>query len=231
MIVKKSDYQKINPQYQEYQIENVIDGDTIKIKSEDAADRIRLLSINAPELDECYGKEAKQALEELIKDKEIKFEKDISGVDIYGRLLCYLIIVSPESVDDNVLANYYLVRNGFAFQYSNPPDNRYKDMLVAAQREAKKEKLGMWAACSYSESEEEKDNINEQEEASKPSDPDCIIKGNISEKGYGKTYLIPGCDNYESVKIDPKKGEGYFCTEAEAEAAGFRKATNCPGRK
>jgi len=67
-----------------------------------------------------------------------------------------------------------------------------------------------------------------REKDSGPSDPECIIKGNISEKGYGKTYLIPGCDNYKNVKIDQRKGEKYFCTEEEAFEAGFRKATNCP---
>lgn len=228
-IVKKSEYQK-PAQYEEYIIERIIDGDTIKMASSTMeTDRIRLLSINAPELDECYGAEAKEALEKLIDGRTIKFEKDISGVDKFGRLLRYLIIVSENPEEDNILANYYLIRNGYAFYYSNPPDNRYKEMLLSAEREAKKEKKGMWGECDYLNSKEEQDNIEEREEDPGPADPDCIIKGNISEKGYGKTYLVPGCDNYNRVKIDPKKGEAYFCTEEEAQAAGFRKATNCPG--
>ncbi|MDA3840207.1 MAG: thermonuclease family protein [Patescibacteria group bacterium] len=228
-IVKKSDCNPDLANPQEYQIENVIDGDTLKIKYQDGkTDRLRLLSINAPEIDECYGKESKKALEKLIKNQELRFDKDISGLDIYDRLLRYITIISPDPKEDNTLVNYYLVRNGFAFHYSNPPDNRYKDMLISAQREAKKEKLGMWEACDYNKSKEEEDNTNEREKDSGPTDPNCIIKANISEKGYGKTYLIPGCDNYNSVKIDEKKGEAYFCTEKEAQKAGFRKATNCP---
>ena len=82
----------------------------------------------------------------------------------------------------------------------------------------------MWGVCDY----KEKNDTNLREQDSKPTNSECIIKGNISEKGYGKTYLIPGCDNYERVKIDIRKGEQYFCSEADAEAAGFRKATNCP---
>ena len=37
-------------------------------------------------------------------------------------------------------------------------------MLVAAQREAKKEKKGMWQACDYENSKEEQDNIKERGE-------------------------------------------------------------------
>ena len=229
VIVKKTNCPCNVSGYENYQVERVIDGDTIRVNIGDKqTKRLRLLSIDAPELDECFGREAGLALKEIIKDKNIKFEKDLSGVDKFGRLLRYLIIESSDPREDSLLVNHYLVRNGFAFHYSNPPDNRYRDLLVAAQKDAKKEKLGMWGECDYAGSKQAEANKKMREEASRPTDPDCIIKGNISEKGYGKTYLIPGCDNYNSVKIDTKKGEAYFCTAEEAEQAGFRKATNCP---
>lgn len=84
----------------------------------------------------------------------------------------------------------------------------------------------MWEKCDYLE-ERNKENINKREKSVKSPSVYCIIKGNISEKGYGKTYLVPGCYNYKTVKIDLSKCENYFCTEAEAMKAGFRKATNC----
>ncbi len=40
--------------------------------------------------------------------------------------------------------------------------------------------------------------------------------------------FFPGCPNYANVKIDPRKGDKYFCSEAEAKAANFHKADNCP---
>ncbi|WP_027091598.1 phospholipase D family protein [Cohnella thermotolerans] len=46
------------------------------------------------------------------------------------------------------------------------------------------------------------------------------IKGNINSKG-DKIYHVPGGAQY-----DKTKAEALFCTEAEAEAAGFRKAQN-----
>ena len=145
---------------------------------------------------------------------------DISEKDKYDRLLRYVIL--EREGEDNLFVNDYLVRQGLAIDIGIPPDNRYRDLLSSAGEEAKRERRGLWGKC------ETKEVLSLREEDSVPQDPNCNIKGNISEKGYGKTYLIPGCDNYKSVKIDLRKGEQYFCTEQEALDAGFRKATNCP---
>jgi micrococcal nuclease len=51
----------------------------------------------------------------------------------------------------------------------------------------------------------------------------CDIKGNISKKGE-KIYHLPGQNFYERTVISPEDGERWFCTEAEAEAAGWRKS-------
>ena len=50
---------------------------------------------------------------------------------------------------------------------------------------------------------------------------ECNIKGNISGKGE-KIYHTPGGRYYEGVKIEPQKGEAFFCTARDAEEAGFR---------
>ena len=50
---------------------------------------------------------------------------------------------------------------------------------------------------------------------------ECNIKGNISGKGE-KIYHTPGGRYYEGVKIEPRKGEAFFCTVKDAEEAGFR---------
>ena len=195
----------------------ITDGDTFKINNNT---RIRLLGIDAPEKNECYYQESRQALIDLIEHKEIKLEKDITDKDRYDRWLRYAILIKKN--EDNMLVNDYMVRQGYAITTSIAPDNRYRDLLSTAQEKAKKNNLGLWAACDY----ETENPLREQD--SGPTNPDCIIKGNISEKGFGRTYLIPGCDNYNTVKIDTRKGEAYFCTEEEAIQAGFRKATNCP---
>ena len=53
----------------------------------------------------------------------------------------------------------------------------------------------------------------------------CLIKGNINSKG-SKIYHVPGTSAYNSTKIDTAQGERWFCTEAEAIAAGW----HAPGR-
>lgn len=52
----------------------------------------------------------------------------------------------------------------------------------------------------------------------------CLIKGNISFDTGEKIYHLPGQKSYETTTIDPSYGERWFCTEAEAQAAGWRKA-------
>jgi len=227
-IVKTTDLEQPNFETREHRITSVIDGDTLKIKTGTLKTRkVRLIGINAPEKGECYFDESKEALIQITESEIINIEKDISGLDKYNRLLRYIVAINDDPEEDNIQVNYYMIRNGFAFYQSSSPDNRYRDLFITAQRQAKEDNLGLWKDCDYEEQvSEEAAALREQ--STKPTDPDCIIKGNISDAGYGKTYLLPGCDNYNRTIIDTRKGEAYFCTEQEALDAGFRKATNCP---
>ena len=57
---------------------------------------------------------------------------------------------------------------------------------------------------------------------------DRCIKGNISYDSGERIYHFPGCEYYEETVINPAYGERWFSSEAEAVAAGWRKAWNCP---
>ncbi|MGE0420629.1 MAG: succinoglycan biosynthesis protein exoi [Reyranellaceae bacterium] len=59
-----------------------------------------------------------------------------------------------------------------------------------------------------------------------PPSPDCLIKGNVSDRGE-RIYHLPGCRFYNATKIDPARGERWFCSEAEAVAAGWRRSKVC----
>jgi hypothetical protein len=48
-------------------------------------------------------------------------------------------------------------------------------------------------------------------------------KGNINSKGE-RIYHVPGGRSYANTVIDPTHGERWFCSEAEAQAAGWRRA-------
>jgi hypothetical protein len=52
---------------------------------------------------------------------------------------------------------------------------------------------------------------------------DCKIKGNISGEGE-RIYYVPGQKFYATTRISPGQGERWFCSEAEAQSAGWRKA-------
>ena len=80
----------------------------------------------------------------------------------------------------------------------------------------------MWGACDMEVGAVDP----EREQDSDPFSDECVIKGNIG-KSYSKDYFLPGCPNYKRVKIDPRKGEQWFCTEAEAKEAGWQKSAAC----
>lgn len=203
-----------------YLVSKVIDGDTIKIKD---GEKVRLIGIDAPEKGECHYGESADFLKELLLGRYAWLEKDISETDDYGRWLRYVILPADKNKEDNILVNDYLVKEGLVKSVSSSPDLRYRDLMATSQQKAIRENKGIWKACRY-----EPEYFKYREQGAESPSENCRIKGNISERGYGRIYLLPGCDNYKTVKIDPCKGEQYFCSEEEATEAGFRKATNCP---
>lgn len=52
----------------------------------------------------------------------------------------------------------------------------------------------------------------------------CNIKGNISYYTGERIYHVPGQEYYFVTRIDPLKGERWFCSEHEAQAAGWRRS-------
>lgn len=66
--------------------------------------------------------------------------------------------------------------------------------------------------------------IADNRTASPHAPSDCVIKGNISINTGKRIYHVPGQKYYQQTKISPEYGERWFCTEAEAQAAGWRRA-------
>lgn len=145
----------------------------------------------------------------------MRLEKDISETDKYGRLVRYVYV-------GDTFINLVLVQEGFASSYTYPPDVKYQNQFIEAERNAREQKKGLWGSCSLSE--------NSTNSVSAPSQTTqlsaCTIKGNISSSGE-KIYHIEGCGSYSKTKIDESRGELWFCTEEEAISAGWRKALNC----
>ncbi|MER8639315.1 hypothetical protein [Mesorhizobium sp. M1365] len=51
----------------------------------------------------------------------------------------------------------------------------------------------------------------------------CDIKGNINERGE-RIYHMPGQEYYLATRVNPARGERWFCSQWEAWWAGWRKA-------
>jgi len=192
-----------------YLVTKVIDGDTIQLEN---GRKVRYIGIDTPETVhpnkpiQCFGKEASNKNKELVYGKRVRLEKDISDRDKYGRLLRYVYV-------DDIFVNLELVEQGYATVYTYPPDVKYQDKFLAAQRRAIKNNRGLWGICK---------------KGSKERNKKCNIKGNISYKTKEKIYHLPECPYYSQTAINESKGERWFCTEEEALNAGWRKAKNCP---
>lgn len=115
-------------------VTQVIDGDTIVIEG---GYHVRYIGIDAPEKDEPYYLEAKQANEELVEGKKVRLEKDISNKDKYGRLLRYVYV-------DGTFVNAEMVRQGYACAKAYLPDVKYQVYLEAMEKEARQAKKGSW---------------------------------------------------------------------------------------
>jgi micrococcal nuclease len=202
-------------------VTRVIDGDTIEIEG---GQHVRYIGINTPEtVDprkpvECYGVEASNRNKQLVEGKLVRLEKDVSETDQYGRLLRYVYV-------DNVFVNLILVQEGFAYSSAYPPDVKYQGEFTDAERMARENNKGLWGGCPAGSTETPTE--SESVTTSQSPSNNCVIKGNISSSKE-KIYHLPGCASYNQTVIDTSKGERWFCTEAEALAAGWRKAKNCP---
>lgn len=182
-------------------VEKVIDGDSFTLKS---GQRIRMGNLYAPEPELCGGKEAKEKLEKLILGKKVSL--DIFSHDQYNRPLALVYV-------KGILVNEVLLKEGWA-RYDGTPSNK-RDVLKQAYDFAFGEKMGIFSSLCFQE---------------EPEDPKCLIKGNISRADNKRTYHFPGCSGYQQARVEKDLGESWFCTEKEAQKAGYEKSANCFGK-
>ncbi len=114
------------------------DGDSMEVDIDGRTEEVRLLGINAPEGDECFGGEARDTLIGMIADQDLVLvEGPGDDTDRYGRLLRY-VYVDGENVNGRMLAE------GRAVTLQG--DHRHNDEFVEIGNLAAEAMLGMWAA-------------------------------------------------------------------------------------
>jgi len=124
----------------EYKVIEVIDGDTIVLSNNE---HVRLIGINTPESERYFYGEAKEVLKLLVLNKNVRLEKDVDDRDTYGRLLRYVYI-------GNLFVNLEMVKRGFANAFTFPPNVKYTDKFIEAERGARTNEIGLWEKSNSS---------------------------------------------------------------------------------
>jgi endonuclease YncB( thermonuclease family) len=218
------------------------DGDTIQL----AGVTYKLDGIDAPEFDQmcidehaepwACGVEARDQLAKLIGKRGVHCE-DFGPNQIYTKWRTGVCTATGETTSLNAL----LVRQGFALNFEPDAKGRFKD----DEANARDKLSGLWRGCFVAPLDfrhREKsgallgsacrsDKDRELREALFPDEPAMPPGGSIKAKfarrarltGYVGVYHLQVCRSYAPVT----KPDRWFCSEEDAQAAGFRKAYNC----
>lgn len=118
----------------------VSDGDTIWVVDESGKrTKIRMCRIDAPEMNQPYGKEAADRLAELVLGKYVTLES--SGKDQYGRSLEVVFVETNATTHATMDVNLQLVAEGLAWQYYTDKTPAY----TVSFKNAQMRKIGLWA--------------------------------------------------------------------------------------
>jgi endonuclease YncB( thermonuclease family) len=190
-------------------VAKVVDGDTIDV----GVVRVRLEGIDAPEVGQTCtrglagtwpcGTAATNALAARVEGKQVECER--RGVDKYGRVLGVCFVAKQD-------VNAWMVRHGHAWAFI-----KYSASYVNEEAQARAERIGIWQGEATPAWEYRQQRWANAEQIAPQG---CAIKGNVTS--HGKIYHMPWSPWYAQIRMDPGKGERWFCTEAEAVAAGWR---------
>ncbi|MNN62075.1 Thermonuclease precursor [compost metagenome] len=104
-----------------------------------------MIGIDAPEprnyfhkKEQPYGKEASKYVEKLLMNQTVRLEFDVNPLDQYGRTLAYAYLT------DGTFVNEKIMKDGYAVLMTIPPNVKYEQRLVEAQKYARNHLLGLW---------------------------------------------------------------------------------------
>ena len=224
----------------------VIDGDSFETRD---LKRVRLLGIDAPELDNCLGKEAKEKLSALILGKRVRLKNPLT--DAYGRIMANVIVEDIGTWTNYIRGKLQRRKDTKTQSFKEAKTQRSKETKTQSFKEAKTQRIketidplvnramvaeGMaryeFGKNEYSptileaskKAKEEKLGIYSDKCITKPTN-NCMIKGNI--RNGEKTYYLPSCKFYKQTEIDEAYGDKWFCNVNEAVKAGFSNNKAC----
>jgi endonuclease YncB( thermonuclease family) len=193
----------------------VVDGDTLDM----GGTRVRLFGIDAPELGQnCTnpdgaawdcGTWVANQLRARVATRQVRCER--VDIDRYGRTVATCEVAGQD-------LGRMLVAGGLALayrKYSMAYDLDEKRAVIAGR--------GLHAHRFDRPAEHRSAARAARAAQTAAPDPDCAIKGNISRSG-ARIHHLPGQADYARTVIRTDQGERWFCSEAAARAAGWRRA-------
>ncbi len=125
-----------------------VNGDTIRAMVNGKEEVIRYIGIDAPEMNHTkkespqpYAVEAMEFNARILEDKALVIELDVQERDRYGRLLAYVFAQGDEG---EFMVNIEFLLQGMAAVLTVPPNVKYVDKFLEAQRMAQKKGIGIW---------------------------------------------------------------------------------------
>ena len=200
---------------------SVIDGDTIDVLHNRHAERIRLNGIDCPEKGQAFGQKAKQFTSTLVHGKEVTIQ--VLRKDRHGRTVADVVLPDGTNVSRELL------RAGLAWWYRQYSKD---ESLGALEQEAQQAKRGLWAdpnpipPWEIRHPKQRRSLGARENPSSEPSENPGTTPTRIIGNRHSQVYHRPDCPNYTATAA---KNRVLFTSEAEAEAAGYRRARNCPG--
>lgn len=188
----------------------VIDGDTFDVGGE----RIRLFGVDAPETGQpCVTARGPIDCGDWVADQiTARFGGQHTTCqgrerDRYNRLVATCQIGALDLAREIVSAGW---ARAFLF---------YSEEYAADEKAAAVARRGIWAFDSVDPAA-----YRATQTAAPAASGPCQIKGNISDNG--RIYHLPHNRDYGRTRINLASGERWFCSEVEAQAAGWRPARN-----
>lgn len=158
--------------------------------------RIRYINVDTPEEGQCFAQEAKEMNEKLVLGKKVRLERDVNEMDRFGRYLAYVYVQEGEEV----FVNDYLLAEGAGEFFLDTVNLKHQKELVQAAEKAHEEEKSRWQVCGP-----------------------CLIKGNVSRLDK-RWYHLPSFRHYPATIMNLEHGDRWFCSEEEAQEAGFERA-------